>query len=152
MAALKKLMETTPIIPVTLFFDASGDSIQPINYGPNTASGINISLPIDRIYGVRISPIRLYPINNFPQLNRVFVLINEFKTDAFFGTINYHSVQTVKASGETSTRLNNDGEYLFSKPALPPDTLSFTISNGLTDLKFSGRLIVSVVFYCTMKS
>jgi len=148
-------MNQTKLIPVTLFFDALGNQTRDINYGPNaTKTGINISLPIDHIFGIKISPLYAYAIRT-PQEPRIMVLINEFANDAFNSAVKYHFVLTTQQY-ETSTKLNNNGEYWFSDPFLPPNTLSFTFSNGIVKLSSTNpintqRIILSVTFYCTLK-
>lgn len=149
-------MDQTKLIPVTLFFDAQGNQTQDINYGPNTtATGINISLPIDHVFGIKIAPLNAYAIRT-PQEPRIMVLINEFASDAFNSAVKYHFVLTTQAF-ETSTKLNNNGEYWFTDPFLPPSTLSFTFSNGIAKLRETNpinieRIIIPVTFYCTLKA
>ena len=136
------------IIPVTLFFDANGDQVLNINYGPNAAPGLNISLPINYIYGCRISP-PSFQTGLTPSIPRVMILINEFAADAFNAPVKYHAVLG-RVNAELSTRFNNNGEYWFEKPILPPSTLSFTFSNGLQRMPSTSRVIIPVVFYCTV--
>ena len=148
-------MNSSKLIPITLFFDALGNYVQDINYGPNaSAKGINISLPIDHIFGIQIAPLKVTATNN-PQLSRIMVLINEFANDAFISSVKYHFVLTTQLT-ETSTRLNNNGEYWFADPFLPPDTLSFTFSNGISVLSaqnplYTQRIIIPVTLYCSLK-
>jgi hypothetical protein len=148
-------MDQTKLIPVTLFFDAQGNQTQDINYGPNaTKTGINISLPIDHVFGIKMAPLKATATNT-PQEPRIMVLINEFASDAFNSAVKYHFVLTTQQY-ETSTKLNNNGEYWFTDPFLPPSTLSFTFSNGIAKLRPTNpintqRIIIPVTFYCTLK-
>jgi hypothetical protein len=139
------------IIPITLFFDGDADQALSINYGPNAAPGLNISLPINYIYGCRISPPSF--ADSIPQIPRIMILINEFAADAFNSPVKYHAVLTMDnaaSRAELNTRFNNNGEYWFEKPILPPSTLSFTFSNGLQSWSRDSRVIIPVVFYCTV--
>ena len=145
-------MEPSKLIPVTLFFDAAGGQVLNINYGPNAAPGINISLPIDHVYGIKIAPLTIpYTLNR--PMPRLMICVNEFASDAFNSLIKYHFVLEIK-NYETSVKLNNNGEYWFAKPFLPPSSLSFTFSNGVapfssTDPFNTNRVIIPIVFYCT---